>query len=348
MKLIKIKQGTRAWETARETRIGSSEVFDIVRYYATDSELQNCGLNAEEVRNEKPFTTAWALYHKILQDGIYQKGLLPPELADYGHAVEPYGFSKLQEGRQLKLRRGEVYADDRCIASLDISGISEDEADRCVFNFGGGKIPFGKKFVCEQKSIMPSVLKDGLPIKYIIQAQYQITMTDADFFILQIMILDNDTVFERGKITQIAQQGKKRLIEYLDGKIKISKIYFNNNEQLAALIKVCLNRFFADVDSRNEPKPFLPYDKQKGIIESLRINSFYNKDLTIDYDLMPYVKAKEAAEAAEALRLAELQKIIDVAKEKNASKFKSLDGHYASFAANGALLVKSPKEDSND
>lgn len=71
MNKTSLKQGTLAWDNARATRIGSSEVFDIVRYYATDDELQNCGFNAEAVRAEKPYTTAWALYHKMLNDGIF-------------------------------------------------------------------------------------------------------------------------------------------------------------------------------------------------------------------------------------------------------------------------------------
>ena len=67
MKKAKLKQGTLAWEKAKATRIGSSEIFDIVKYYATDEELQNCGINAEDFRLEKPYTTVWALYHKILK-----------------------------------------------------------------------------------------------------------------------------------------------------------------------------------------------------------------------------------------------------------------------------------------
>ena len=108
MKKIKLKQGTLLWEKARATRIGSSEVFDIVRYYASDDELQNCGINAEDFRNEKPYTTAWALYHKLMDDGIYKKEALDPEYAEYGHAVEPYGVYVLQKGRAKKLRPGEV------------------------------------------------------------------------------------------------------------------------------------------------------------------------------------------------------------------------------------------------
>ena len=81
MKKVKLKQNTLSWEKARSTRIGSSEVFDIVRYYASDDELQNCGINAERFREESPYTTAWALYHKILNDGVYKREELAPEYA---------------------------------------------------------------------------------------------------------------------------------------------------------------------------------------------------------------------------------------------------------------------------
>ncbi len=337
MNKTKLKQGTLEWEKARLTRIGGSEVFDIVRYYATDEELQNCGINAERFKEEKPYTTAWALYHKLLNDGIYQRQSLPPEFAEYGHAVEPYGLKVLQTGRTHKLKPGEVYASDKLIASLDISGVSED-IDVRPFNYGGGFVPVGEKFVCEQKTMMPTVIKRGLPFKYIVQAQYQITMTKADFYILQIMVLGNDTVFERGKITQMT---KKKRAEYLKDKMSVNMLYFANNPHLSALIKVCLERFFADVDNRREPKAYIVHDTQKNIIESIRINTAYNKNLTLTYDLTEYLKAKEEADEAEEKRKAELQKITEQAKEYNASRFTTEDGKLTgSFSAAGAFLLK--------
>lgn len=342
MNKTRLKQGTLAWETARSTRIGSSEVFDIVRYYSSDDELQNCGINAEALRAEKPYTTAWALYHKMQNDGIYQRQSLPPELAEYGHAVEPYGLTVLQQGRKAKLKAGEVYVSDRLIASLDITGMSE-EIDERPFDYGNGVVTSGKRFVCEQKSIMPQVLKKGLPIKYILQAQYQITMTKADFYILQIMKLEEDTIFERGKITQMSTS-KKKLREYLQDKMTVTHLYFQNNESLAMLIKACLERFFEDVDNHREPTPFIEHDTQRNIIDSIRLNTFYNKDLTLDFELSEYVKAKEESEVAEAKRKAVLQSIVETAKKYNASQFVSKDGTRASFSASGAFLIKPPKE----
>jgi len=342
MKRIKIKQGTRAWENAKECRIGSSEVFDIVRYYATDTELQNCGIDAEKFREELPFVSTWALYHKVLNDGIYKKPLLEPSLAEYGLAMETYGQYVLQEGREFRLRKGEVFVSDKLIASLDISGISEEIDDK-EFDYGGGRVPLGQHFVCEQKTISP--YKDHLPLKYIIQAQYQITMSKKKFFILQAMILEDDTPFERGKIVSLANNSsKKKFFDYVKNKVKVQHIYFNHNEALAQLIKVCLNRFFKDVENRKEPTPYVQVDNISNIIISIRQNSFFNPDLVKELDLSGYIEAKKNYDEADRKKKEEMQKIIEFAMENNCSKFYSPNQYTGSFAANGRFLLKEPKE----
>lgn len=345
MKKTQIKQGTRAWENIKESRIGSSEVFDIVRYYATDSELQNCGIDAQKFKNELPFVTTWALYHKVLQDGIYQKPLLEPEYGEYGLAMEQYGLKVLQEQRSNKLKKGEVFISDKLIASLDISGISED-VDIKPFDFGNGAAKAGERFVCEQKTITP--YKTTLPLKYVIQAQYQISMAKCKFFILQAMILENDTPFERGKIVALANSSKTKFFNYVKDKVKVQHIYFANNEALAQLIKVCINRFFEDVANRKEPKPFIEVDKVSQVIVSIRQNSFYNPSLIKEYDLSDYAAKKKAEKEAEKARKESLQKLIEFAMENNCSRFNSASGHTASFSSDGKLLLKEPKEQAND
>ena len=152
------------------------------------------------------------------------------------------------------------------------------------------------------------------------------------------MVLENDTVFERGKITQMS---KKKRAEYLKDKMSVNMLYFANNPHLSALIKKCLDRFFSDVDNRKEPTAYIAHDTQRNIIESIRINTAYNKDLTLTYDLTEYLKAKEEADKAEEKRKYELQKIIEQAKEYNASRFKTDDGKLTgSFSAAGAFLLK--------
>ena len=336
MKKVKIKQGTLAWEKARENRIGSSEIFDIVRYYATDEELHNCGINAEDFKSEKPYTTVWALYHKIKNDGLYHKEALSPMFAEYGHAVEPYGVRILQKGRTKRLKPGEVFLNERLIASLDISGISE-EKDIRPYDFGSGKPKIGQHFVCEQKTILPQVIKNGMPYKYIIQAQYQITKTNADFYILQFMVLKEDSEFIRGKVCQMSL---KKRYEYLDNNMTVSHYYFKNNIHLSRLIEECIKRFFSDVDNSKEPKPFLEYDSSRNIIESIRLNTFYNDESTHDIDLSFYLRLKSEEDEAISKRKTELQKIVDIAKEKNVCRFKSPDGTTAMFAKDGSFRLR--------
>lgn len=335
MKKVKLKQGSLTWEKAKTVRIGGSEVFDLVRYYATDDELQNCGLNAEDFRDEKPYTTAWAMYHKILNDGIYKKEALSPEFAEYGHTAEPYGVHILSVGRQKKLKPGEVYINENMIASLDISGTAE-EIDEVPFDYGDGSPKRGQKFVCEQKTMQPQMIKNGVPFKYIIQAQYQIMMTEADFFILQLMILHEDTPFIRGKLCGMS---KKKRFAYMDENMTVKHLYFKNNIALAELIKLCIGRFFTAVSERNEPAPFLECDKQKNIIEAVRLNSLYSDDNVQEYDLCKYINAKKAEEIAKKAKDAEMVNIIENAMKNNACRFVSADGSTAKFSKSGSFLV---------
>ncbi len=339
MRKVKLKQGTLAWEKARETRIGSSEIFDIVKYYATDEELQNCGINAEHFRAEKPYTTVWALYHKMQSDGFYQKEELAPEFAEYGHAVEPYGVRVLQRCRQKKLKPGEVWIDDRLIASLDIAGVAES-IDIKPFDYGYGTPKIGQRFVCEQKTMMPQMIKNGLPFKYIIQAQYQILQTKADFYVLQLMVLKDDTVFNRGKICQMPYSKRYK---YLDENMRVSHYYFKNNEHLSGLIKECIKRFFDDVEHSREPTPFIAYDTPRNIIESIRLNVVYNDKVVFDYDLTAYKEAKKAEEDAELKRKMELQKIVELAKKNNICRFRAEDGTTAAFAKDGSFRMRIPE-----
>ena len=337
---VKLKQGTLAWEKARETRIGSSEVFDIVRYYATDKELQYCGFNAEDFRAEKPYTTVWALYHKMINDGFYKREALAPEFAEYGHAVEPYGVYVLNKNRNRKVKPGGVYADNRLIASLDAEGIAE-KIDEIPFDYSDGTPKAGQRFVCEQKSMLPTAVKNGLPYKYIVQAQYQIMQTKADFFILQLMILKEDSIFIRGKVCQMSRQTR---INYLDKNLMVKHLYFKNNVHLSKLIEKCLNLFFDDVDNLREPKPFMECDNSKNVIESIRLNTLYNDKLILPFDLSEYLLAKDEEDKALKRRKDILQGIFETAKELNTCRFRSDDGTVGSFAKDGSFRIRFPKE----
>ena len=334
---VKLKQGTLLWEKAKASRIGSSDIFDIVRYYSTDEELQNCGINAEDFRKEKPYTSVWALYHKMLGDGLYKREELAAEYAEYGHAAEEYGVYMLQKGRGKKLKPGPVYANDRLIASLDIEGVSEECDAGHSFDYGSGTPSAGARFVCEQKTMRPEMLKKAMPFKYIVQAQYQILQTGADFFILQFMTLSEDTPFIRGKICAMP---RKKKFSYLDENMTVMHYYFKNNPHLSRLIEVCIGRFFEAVGKKEEPEPFLGCDTQQNIIESIRLNSLYNDGYVLDYELNGFLEAKRAEELYAGKRKQELEKIIEAAKKNNVCRFRSSDGSSGYFSKNGRFLTK--------
>ena len=271
------------------------------------------------------------------RDGMYHREALAPEFAEYGHAVEPYGVYVLQKGRQKKVKPGEVYADDRLIVSLDVSGTAE-EIDKVPFDFGNGMPKKGQRFVCEQKTMMPQKAKGGtVPFKYIVQAQHQIMQTKAHFFILQIMILAEDTPFIRGKICQMSRRKK---FEYLDENMIVKHLYFQNNQHLGELINTCTQRFFYAVAKGCEPTAYIENDSQQNIIECIRQNSLFDPNAVVEYDLKPYKTAKDEKDKAADVQSAELQKIIETAKAKNACKFDSADGISASFSKNGRFLIK--------
>lgn len=100
--------------------------------------------------------------------------------------------------------------------------------------------------------------------------------------------------------------------------------------------------------NRNEPKPFIEVDKVSQVIVSIRQNSFYNPSLIKEYDLSDYAEKKKTEKEAEKARKEALQKLIEFAMENNCSRFDSASGHTASFSSDGKLLLKEPKEKSND
>lgn len=333
---VKLKQNSVKWEIARSSRIGASEVFDIVRYYATDEELQNCGINPEDFRNESPFTTTWALYHKIINDGIYKSEPLSSELAEFGHIAESFGVETLKQGRENKLVVAPVYANDELIVSVDVEGVAEG-IDVRPFDVGPGTPKIGDKFVVEQKTMMPLKFKKGVPFKYIIQAQHQVTQTKSKFFILQIMVLKEDTAFIRGKICGMS---KRKRLEYFKENTTVTHLYFKNNEHLARLINTCIERFFNDVANKKAPTPYIENDKQRNIVDSIRINSFFDDKKVVEFAIDEYINAKRIEDDAIKNRKKWLQEITERAIENNCVRFKCGDNITASFSKDGKFLVK--------
>ena len=150
------------------------------------------------------------------------------------------------------------------------------------------------------------------------------------------MMLKEDSPFIRGKICQMSSKAKYK---YLDDNMTVTHYYFKNDVHLSRLIEECIKRFFKDVDENNEPAAYIEYDTPKNIIESIRFNSLYNDKNVCDYNLSTYIKLKNEEDEAIEKRKEELQKIIEIAKEKNVCRFRS-PGVTALFAKDGSFRTK--------
>ena len=155
------------------------------------------------------------------------------------------------------------------------------------------------------------------------------------------MILNEDTPFIRGKICQMS---RKKKFEYLDANMKVMHFYFKNNAHLSKLIEVCLERFFEDVKNKKEPLPFIECDSQQNIIESIRLNSAFDDEKKICYDLSHFMSAKKQEDTAEEEKKNELQKIIELAKQNNAVSFYGTNA-VGKFSKNGRFLTKELKDE---
>ena len=159
-----------------------------------------------------------------------------------------------------------------------------------------------------------------------------------DFYILQLMVLDQDDTFLRGKLCGM---GRNRRHAYFDKHLRVSLFYFKNNVQLGRLIEECLKRFFLDVEHSREPRAFLEQDCPANIIESIRLNALHQDAFPLPENLERYLKLKISADNAEKLRKEELQRLIDIAKENNCCKFISEDGTTGMFDKRGGFRVRS-------
>jgi len=94
MKQLTLKQNTQNWLDYKKDKIGSSEIFGLIRYYITDQELQNVGINSDQF-SEDPYVTAFQLYHKFKNPAIYIEPGFDEHLGKFGKRIEEFIFDQL-------------------------------------------------------------------------------------------------------------------------------------------------------------------------------------------------------------------------------------------------------------
>jgi len=282
----KIKQKSEKWLELKRTKIGSSEIYGLVKNYIKPQELESLGINSAEF-TEKPYTTAWELYHKFTNPNYVGRSL-SWELAEYGNSMEKFAFKWLKKGnfkyQNSIFTQGNVYANDNDIriASLDIEG--ETDSKEIIKDANGNYIALGedKNFIIEVKAMSKfkasknQILTEGVDWKYILQLQWQLWCRNINWGAILVFELLNDTQANRGYVIRCGETLNKKDYEYIDNATQKRIFFYKRLPQYEKIFELALERFMNDVKFKNEPKFVSTENKAFWIQQLMRRDDFMN------------------------------------------------------------------------
>lgn len=326
---VNLEQGSDAWHEAREKRIGSSEIFGLVKYYITEKELLNVGINPETF-TEKPYVSAFELFYKFKAPGMYIGKVLRREYDIFGKRVEAMARDYLRQEGISTIRRGGVYIDGDRIASLDIEATRK--TTDIIQDINGSYIDPVQypEYIIEIKGKYEGMDPEK-PIdwRHIFQVQYAMRLSGTKWCELFCASLINDNMFERGYISALS---KRRAIAYLNEQTEISRYYMIYREDYQLIMDLALERFFSDVLSNNPPA-FDDVKNNEMVYNLVRQKSVLlgtTKDAFEDPSVQEYASLKKLAEDTE--------KTMSNIK-KNITRRMLLNGKTKAFSGNANLTI---------
>ena len=250
-------------------RIGSSEIFSLVQHYLNDQELLNFGVQPNSVRGEQPFRTAFYLYHKV-RETLPHEIQLSRSMGDFGLAAE-FVAEKWLKDNGYNPARPEQCVNGNCVASADFICTATK-----TINKDGVIIALGDKFICENKTFVPQMLKkvkeEGIPFKYICQLQYQLWLYKIQVGAFSSLELIDDTADERAYIAGVFAGSKAKGLKQFYARFQKSIVFMEYKQEYGAMFELVLQRFFDDVNNAREPE--LCFEDDPALLFAmLRINS---------------------------------------------------------------------------
>lgn len=267
MKATKIKQGTIEWLNAKHSRVGASEAFAIIRQYASDAELLSAGLQPEDVKNEVPYQSAYAIYNRIVNNVYLPNISIWDDV--YGKAVESWVKSKFTVAP-----KSTVFMNKIRICSLDAHG-------------GSGYPGIADNAIIEIKSRRGQV-EDKALISWKVQNSLQCDAAEnPDGYIIQVSLHDYSENM-RGAVAKMYQiMPRKKFLSWFDSLEKNITIIDNRrDERLIALFDLCESRFWTDVKNKTAPIPTISEEKSKSCVQEL-LGTYYDRS---EYNLTRYKK----------------------------------------------------------
>ena len=335
---INVKQRSQKWLDLKKSKLGSSEVFGLVKYYITDEELQNVGINKDEFQ-DTPYCTAFELFHKFKNPDLYITKPFTKELSLFGQRIEEFAYLYLTgEGNKYnsETKGGGVYCDEGLIASLDFeakANSSEIIQDANGYDISLLDIP---NHLIEIKGSSQYLLKSkdsafkGVDWKFIFQTQFAMMLSGFKWARIFIVSLLDDNQFERGYICGLPE---KRALKYIRDHAELYNFIYKERPEYQYLIKTAIQRFEYDLRANNCPDLPDSFNSQliyrlvdqKGNLLGTRKQILEMEDFNFYFDLEQKKKALEKQGTEVKKRITQMMINSGKAKIKSNIGFFSLN-----------------------
>ena len=322
-------------------RIGSSEIFALIQHYLSDAELLNFGVQPMSVRSEKPFQTAFYLYHKV-RGTLPRVKELPRSMGDFGLAAQGVCEKWLKEQGYHVEASKQIYSGNS-VASVDFIARLD-----VTINQDGVIIPPNTDIIVECKTFVPTMIKEyktlGIPFKYICQLMYQLWLYGRVAGAFCPLELSNDTQDERAYIAGLFAGDKKKALRQTYARFNKSLVFMELKPEYIALFELVLERFFDDVTAGREPELIMA-DEPSMLFDMLRTNKHIIDAAAIPIDaatIDQFLDYKAKSDDMKFMLDACKKKIVD-ALYKGKSLAATDGKREVKVTANNALQIKDVK-----
>lgn len=263
-----IKQHTKEWLEAKNTKIGGSEIFTLAHYYCK-KELEQIGVDLKEL----PFKTPLEIYLEK-KFGI-QPEPIDPICAEFGLGMEKYIIHRLNKENSLinaigssNFETNEELHNLACCSPdgfVEAFGCFEDYDKRSLISKESGS---GMLEVKTTQFTFNYEAAAGAKWQYIFQLNYNMLVCENKWGLLACLTpkeKEFDTDFFKGKVLGLLEGAKEQLssaelaynghLEYLDNMqfYNLYTYFYTANKTIQNICKLALDRFQNAMDNNKVP-----------------------------------------------------------------------------------------------
>lgn len=328
---------------ARYEKVGSSEIYGLVRYYLkkaySEEEIISIGLSQILDDEESEYTTWYETYLRLTKPDIYEQNKTFKEInSSWGALIEGYAFGFLKKSDENgKYSFGKTYTNTNYPMSVANCDFECKFKESKVLRSSDKKEDFEAigDGVIEIKSIngiqatKNNYRVNGLPLRYIFQLQYQMMLANASWGkIIGFALRGSDSEVARSRlvgqiegvmsiknISHLEKAKKYRLIyKYFEEKLDFEVIEFcyQTNIAIQSVIKRCLVLAMEDIGLEIAPEIPSKINNLKPKVIADMINFYENKaDYIENNDIVDRFCALKSQEGQLKEEIEEIRKDIN-------------------------------------